>query len=221
MAIPRITYQTAPTMDLPAWCQPLRDRTLRLHPDWDHRFYDDAAARDLLRRELPQVLPVYDNYFFNIQRVDLFRVALMYVSGGFYLDLDIECHKPLDSLCDYPCILGEERIVDPETVAGIGDGNVVRVANYMFGSEPGHPFWRDLLDEMLRRAGRTIASEHDILESTGPGLLTDVYHRFKHRYPDIVMVKNEHLICKKCGVISCHFGDFASHLHVGSWRWES
>lgn len=207
-------------MNLPPWCHALRERTIRLHPVWDHRLYDDAAARDFLRRELPQVLPAYDNYFFNIQRVDLFRVAAMYVSGGFYLDLDIECHKPLDSLCVHRCIAGEEKVVAPDVVAGIGDGNVVRVANYMFGSEPGYPFWSDLLDEMLRRAQRTIASEHDILESTGPGLFTDVYHRVKHRYPDLVMLKNDHLTCRKCGVVSCHFGDFATHLHVGSWRWE-
>jgi len=173
-----------------------------------------------VRRELPHVLSVYDNYPTKIQRVDLFRAAAVYVSGGFYLDLDIECHKPLDALCEYRCILGEESTLDFAEVAGIGDGNVLRVANYMFGSEPGHPFWLDLLDEMLRRAGRTIVSEHDILECTGPGLLTDVYHRVKDRYPDLVLLKNDHLTCRKCGVISCHFGDFATHLHVGSWRWE-
>jgi len=221
MAIPRIIHQTAPTMNLPEWCQPLRHRTVRLHPDWDHRFCDDFAGRDLLRRELPHLLPLYDNYPFDIQRVDLFRVAAVYVSGGFYLDLDIECHKPLDPLCEYRCVLAEERTLDPEEAAGLGVENALRVANYMFGSEPRHPFWADVMDEMLRRARRTISSEQDILESTGPGLLTDVYHRVKDRYPDLVMLKNDHSTCGKCGVTSCHFGDFASHLHVGSWRWES
>jgi len=218
MAIPKIIHQTAATTEPPAWCQSLRQQAVRLHPGWDHRFYDDAAGRDFLRRELPHLLPLYDNYPHNIQRVDLFRVAAGYVSGGFYLDLDIECHRPLDTLCEYRCVLAEEITLDPEQAVAFGNVNPLRVANYMFGSEPGHPFWLDLVDEMHRRARRPIASENDILESTGPGLWSDVYHRVKDRYPDLVLLRNDRRTCAKCGVISCHFGDFASHLHVGSWR---
>ena len=220
MAIPRITHQTAPTINSSAWDPSLRHRAVRLHPDWEHRFYDDAGGRDFLRRELPHLLPPYDNYSFNIQRADLFRVAAVYVSGGFYLDMDIDCHKPLDSLCEYSCVLAEEKTLDRKEAADLGVEHVFRVANYMFGSEPRYPFWVDLLDEMLRRAGRTIVSENDILESTGPGLLTQVYHRVKHRYPDLVVLKNDRSTCGQCGVISCHFGDFASHVHVRSWRWQ-
>jgi mannosyltransferase OCH1-like enzyme len=218
VAIPKIIHQTTATVTLPEWCQPLHRRIVRLHPDWDHRVYDDDASRDLFRRELPHLLPLYDNYAFNIQRADVFRVAALFLSGGFYLDWDIDCYKPLDSLCEYPCVLAEEKTLDGKEAADLGHENVFRVANYMFGSEPGYPFWLDVMDEMRRRARRPIVSQHDILESTGPGLLTDVYHRVTARYPDLVVLKNDHLTCRTCGVISCHFGDFASHLHVGSWR---
>jgi inositol phosphorylceramide mannosyltransferase catalytic subunit len=220
MAIPQIIHQTAATMYPPAWCEPLRHQILHRHPEWDHRFYDDAACRDVVGREFPHLLSLYDHYPLDIQRVDLFRVVVVYVSGGFYIDLDVACHASLEPLCEYRCVLGEEKTLSPQEAIRLGHRHRLRVANYMFGAEARHPFWLDVLQEMLRQAGRKIVSENDILESTGPGLWTNVYHRVKGDHPDILLLGNEHLACSRCGGISCQFGAFASHLHVGSWRWE-
>jgi mannosyltransferase OCH1-like enzyme len=220
MSIPKIIHQTGATANPPAWYEPLRRRILHRHTGWDQRFYDNAACREVLRRELPYLLPLYDNYPSDIQRVDLFRVVVVYASGGFYLDLDIACHKSLDPLCEYRCVLGEEKILSSEEAAHRGHRHALRVANYMFGSEPRHPFWLDVLEEMLRQAERKIVSENDVLESTGPGLWTNVYHRVKDRHSDLLLLKNNHLTCRRCGRVSCQFGTFASHLHLGSWRWE-
>ena len=41
----------------------------------------------------------------------LFRYVLLYIFGGFYLDLDIECHKPMDALRAYPFIMPQTRPV--------------------------------------------------------------------------------------------------------------
>jgi inositol phosphorylceramide mannosyltransferase catalytic subunit len=220
MAIPEIIHQTAATTYPPAWCEPLRQQILHRHPGWEHRYYDNEARREVVSREFPYVLSLYDSYPADIQRADLFRVIAVYVSGGFYIDLDIACHASLEPLCEYRCVLGEEKTLSPEEAIHLGHRHRLRVANYMFGSEPGHPFWLEVLQEMLCQAERKIVSENDILESTGPGLWTNVYHRVKDHHPDILLLRNEHLACNRCGAISCQFGAFASHLHVGSWRWE-
>ena len=36
---------------------------------------------------------------------------LLYKFGGFYMDLDIECHKPMDALRAYPFIMPQTRPV--------------------------------------------------------------------------------------------------------------
>jgi inositol phosphorylceramide mannosyltransferase catalytic subunit len=144
----------------------------------------------------------------------------VYVSGGFYIDLDIACHASLEPLREYRCVLSEEKTLSPQEAIRLGHRHRLRVANYMFGAEPKHPFWLDVLQEMLCQAERKIVSENDILESTGPGLWTNVYHRVKDHHPDLLLLKNDHLACCRCGAISCQFGAFASHLHVGSWRWK-
>jgi mannosyltransferase OCH1-like enzyme len=216
--IPALTHQTAASTSLPEWGRRLRQELVDLHPRWEHRFYDDAASRALVAAEFPPLLCIYDTYATGVQRADFFRVAAVYASGGFYLDVDIDVHRPFDSLRNEHLVLAEETLLTPFQAARLGNVHRQRIANYMFGSEPRHPFWLEVLEEMLRRASRPIARDEDILESTGPGLLTDVYHRAKHRYPDLVLVCNAGLTCRRCGGIACQFGEFASHLHVGSWR---
>ena len=218
--IPRVTHQTGPTIGSHPGAGSLRDRLLGLHPAWQHRFYDDAGCREVVGREMPHLLPVYDNYRSPIQRVDLFRIVVMYSTGGFYLDTDIACHLSLDPLTAHGCVLGEERTLTDQEARALGHEHALRVANYMFGSVAKHPFWLDVLDAMAGEAGRPIERENDILESTGPGLLTRVYHRVKDRYPDLALVTNRNIRCPRCQTVCCQFGPFASHLHVGSWRWE-
>lgn len=204
MPIPRIIHQTAATAELPAWSLPLRERIAALHPGWDLRLYDDAACRELVRQALPSLLPMYDGYSTAIQRVDLFRVVAVWAAGGFYLDLDIACERALDVLCDERLVLAEE--------------STLRIANYMFGSERRHPFWLEVLAEMEARAGRAVTCDEDVLESTGPGMVTDVYHRSAALYAGIRLLRNDSLCCARCGGMSCRFGAFAAHLHAGSWR---
>lgn len=219
--IPKIIHQTAETAELPDWGRILQARAIGLHPEWEYRFYDDAARRELVRRQMPGVLPSFDAYRTSIQRTDMFRMVAVYAGGGFYVDLDIDCRLPLDELCRHGCVVAEEKLLTEAQAAALGHRHGQRVANYMFGAEAGHPFLFDVLEEMVGRAGRPILADEDVLESTGPGLVTDVYHRVHDRYPDLVILPNDGVVCRRCRQRSCQFGPFAAHLHAGSWRWTS
>lgn len=217
--IPRITHQTAASV---AGLSPgqlhLRRRLLALHPEWEHRFHDDAACRDLIRRTFPAHLPFYDGYATAIQRSDMFRVAVVFEAGGFYLDLDMECLAPLDPLLGEDCVVAEESTLDLETAQRLGHAERLRIANYMFGSRPRHPFWLDLLAGMVARAGRPVLNDHDVLETTGPGLFSTIHARVSHRHQDLRLLEHPDSLCPRCGGRSCAFGPHARHLHKGSWR---
>jgi glycosyltransferase involved in cell wall biosynthesis len=216
--IPAITHQTAASADLSTDQAVLRARLMAQNPGWEHRFYTDADCRDLVRRAFPGLLTVYDAYPLAVQRADMFRVVALYVAGGVYLDLDVECALPLSPLTRHHCVLAEEKTLGAEEAAALGHAERLRIANYMFASAPGHPFWLELLGEMAARAGRPIRSDADVLESTGPGLLSTVYARAREAYRDIVVLPHPGRACLRCGGQSCQFGDFARHLHWGSWR---
>ena len=216
--LPALTHQTAASADLSAEQSRLRERLRTLNPGWEHRFYTDVDGRDLLRCAAPGLLEVYDGYPTAIQRTDMFRIVAVYLHGGVYADLDMNLLAPLAPLARLRLALAEEKTLSAEEAALLGHPERLRIANYMFGSVAGHPFWLDVLEEMVARAGRPVLSDHDILESTGPGLLSSVYGRVGRAYDDISVLPNPGAVCPSCGQPSCQFGGFAQHLHRGSWR---
>jgi mannosyltransferase OCH1-like enzyme len=194
----------------------------KYHPEWRIIRYGDKEARQIVADHMPELLAVYNAYPRDVQRTDIFRVLAVYLFGGFYLDFDMLCMKSLDDLCRHGLVLGEEKTFTREECRQAGLRNGFRIANYMFGSLAGHEFWRCFLTEAVALSNTVINSEEDVLNTTGPGLLTDVYHKHGMKYKDISVVRNETLVCRKaCETVSCHFGDYAAHFHLGSWRWEA
>jgi mannosyltransferase OCH1-like enzyme len=192
----------------------------QLHPEWEILIYNHHSARQIIADNMPTMLVVYDCYELDVQRADLFRLLAVYLFGGFYMDLDMLCLKSLNSLCKHQLLLGEERTFTDEECNKNGCKNNFRIANYMFGSIAGHPFWLHVMEAAIIRSDIPITREEDVLNSTGPGLLTDIYHDYKSLYDDITLIENPDRKClKACEAISCHFGDYAAHFHHGTWRW--
>jgi mannosyltransferase OCH1-like enzyme len=221
--IPKIIHLTCKEKKVPSTYVPLLSRLTQMHPDWEIKVYDDNEARQLVMNNFPEMLASFDSYRFPIQRTDIFRVLVVYVHGGFYLDMDMYCLKKLDELCDFKVILGEEKTLSAIECQKLKLKYPLRIGNYMFGSVPGHPFWKEFLNASKEKENSTIISENDILETTGPGLLTNVFHKVKHKFSDIELITNHQLNCRRrCRPTpSCHFGDYAAHLHYGSWRWQN
>ena len=218
--IPRILHFIYRTSVPPSRYAAYFERAKKLHPSWKVIVWDDESAFSLVSRYFPDFREAYTAYRLPVQRTDILRVMIMYLEGGFYLDLDMLCLKSLDELCEYGAVLGVEKVLSAEQCALLDHRHSVRIANYMFGSRPGCVFWLELLAAASKRAACPIGNEKDVLETTGPGLLTNVFHDVGGKYADILVLPNETRSClKTCGPASCHFGDFAAHLHLGSWRW--
>jgi mannosyltransferase OCH1-like enzyme len=218
MAIPKLIHQTDKSHDIRKMYSRFRDSLLSLHPDWEYKFYDDDACRKAVGRYLPAFLPIYDSASV-IQKTDIFRIVIVYGEGGFYLDMDIECLRPLDDLCEFRCVFAEEITLSEEEAGKLRHRDRLRVANYMFGSEAGHPFLLRLLRRIARESRRGMHTEEDVLDSTGPGLVTTVYHDTREELRDVVLLRNIDRTCSILGAVSCHFGNYAKHHHQGTWRW--
>jgi len=221
MAIPKILHQTYRTKEIPERLEEYRRKLIELHPGWDYRFYGDDECRDIVKRYFPSFLPVYESCSAPVQKADIFRIIAVYALGGFYLDIDVECINSLDPLCEFHCVFAEELTITQELAEELDHRDRLRVGNFMFGSEPGHPFLLHILRKMAVESQREIISEHDVLESTGPGLVTTVYHESRDELRDVVLLGNIDRICPVTGGVGCHFGNYARHLHEGSWRWEN
>ena len=71
--IPAVIHQTWKTAGIPQQWQAARQSCIDMHPTFRFRLWTDEDARALIARDLPELLPTFDSYLFNIQRADAIR----------------------------------------------------------------------------------------------------------------------------------------------------
>jgi mannosyltransferase OCH1-like enzyme len=104
---------------------------LDLHPGWSMRLWTE---RDLYTSH-PQLLPKCAHVS---MQTDVYRFEIGLREGGIYLDTDFECLKNIEPLIDgLDCFSAyqEDEVGHPHAVA-CG----------FFGTVPGHPIFKDLVD---------------------------------------------------------------------------
>ena len=71
--IPAVIHQTWKTADIPQQWRAARQSCVDMHPAFHFRLWTDEDARALIARDLPELLPTFDSYLFDIQRADAIR----------------------------------------------------------------------------------------------------------------------------------------------------
>lgn len=112
----------------------------RLNPNWESRVWDYTQIRILLETHFPTLLPMFENptrvlhpaiYRINPRATqsDIGRWVIMYLYGGAYLDMDVECIAPLD---DIMVPMGKPHML----AYGY---QFLKVSGQMFMATPQHP----------------------------------------------------------------------------------
>ena len=61
--------------------------------NWIYRLWDEKSCLNLLVNNYPWFLDTYNNYKYQLQKVDSMRPFLLYHFGGIYFDMDFKCKK--------------------------------------------------------------------------------------------------------------------------------
>lgn len=170
--IPKVIHQTWKNAEVPSEWMNYVNKVKTLNPEWTYRLWTDDTMIKFVEDEFPDFLETYIAYPKNVMRADAFRYLIMYKLGGVYLDLDYEVLKSFD-FKDYNVVLPYNRQIKiGDTFDGIG--------NCFFASEPGHPFWYDVIQYLKNgeHQNPVIKRRHSTLEeeSTGPAFLTRAYN---------------------------------------------
>jgi mannosyltransferase OCH1-like enzyme len=172
--IPKIIHQTWKTDEIPEKWIHFVNRVQELNPDWQYKLWTDDNNDAFVKSEYPEFFDIFKGFSRNIMRADVIRYLIMYKIGGVYLDLDYEVLKPFD-FKDHKIVLPLNRSVE------YGDKKNA-LGNCIFASVPGHAFWKDVINDLSKNPP-IVTDYSQIVDSTGPGLLTRIYN--ENYYQDI------------------------------------
>jgi len=68
------------------------------NPDYEHKLWNEKSSAKLIKKKLPKYYDFYMNMRYDVQRIDFMRFVVLYLYGGFYVDLDLINIKSLDPL---------------------------------------------------------------------------------------------------------------------------
>jgi mannosyltransferase OCH1-like enzyme len=179
--IPRRIVQTWKTCEVPHKWQRYVQTLRHLHPDWDYKLYTDEDNETFMRTHYPQYYAAWKALPFTINRIDMIRYLYLHHRGGFYVDMDIELYHPLEEL------RSKGKIV---TSSLFGWSGYLECA--FIGSVPGHPFWLDLVNTIVRYSSddapwfhKQVLQMHKcphVVSLTGPVMFGRVYRQYKNEY---------------------------------------
>jgi mannosyltransferase OCH1-like enzyme len=176
MQIPRIIHQLWKDERVPARWRDAVASVQRYHKGWEYRLWTDALVDDYVRTKHPRFYPVFAGMNRHIMRVDVFRYVLMHDFGGLYCDLDYEFLRPYD--------YGDASVVlSLEYDVSFGD-SADQVANFLLASVPGHPLWRDVLDNLQQHPPHA-PEQTDVCLVTGPWYLSGIFFKNRSRYEGV------------------------------------
>lgn len=208
----------------------------KLNRDFEYLFFSDKECREFIKERNAGFLPLWDFYRRPVQKADFFRVFAVYELGGFYFDLDVFFHEPLEGdLRDASLVFPWEWTMSPSYFqhrhrhVPPDSGHLRQVGNYAFGGVAGHWFFREMLEEMIRRTGEIDAqnpSDDDVLYSTGPDALNAVFRRNETRMAGerVELLTGDEKPRPPCHVdrqlagSSFQFGKYGNHLMTSVWR---
>ena len=170
---PKILHQTWKTKDLsniPEF-QACADSWRVHHSDYRYLLWDDRENIDFVKAKFPWYYDTWMSFDKNIKRIDSIRYMWMYVYGGIYADLDMECLRALDQLIatykQYDTILFCD--IDAE-------GHCLSANPALVISRPGSEFWFEILEYAK------LNCEEYVTRCTGPSALGRVVNSLGARF---------------------------------------
>jgi len=165
--IPCVIYQTWYTKDLPPKMRERVELLKSQNPGFKHCLFDDNDCREFIKGHFrPDVLDAYDRLIPGAYKADLWRLCVLFINGGIYLDIKLTC------------INGFKLIELTENNHFVKDRTKIGIYNSLISSVAGNPF----LLRAIRRIVFNVQNKfygNGPLWPTGPDLLGSVAIRNK------------------------------------------
>jgi mannosyltransferase OCH1-like enzyme len=90
--IPLKIYQTWYTKNLPPKMKERVETLKQSNPKFEHHLFDDTDCREFIKDNFDvAVLNAYDSLIPGAYKADLWRLCVLYINGGIYMDIKLKC----------------------------------------------------------------------------------------------------------------------------------
>jgi mannosyltransferase OCH1-like enzyme len=160
--------------------KPYRDSWKIKNPNWFYIEWNKQMCYELIRKFFPEHMSMFKKYKYEIQRCDAIRYLILFRYGGWYVDMDYFCNRPLDeAIAEYP---NDILLVETPNTTPLQDTE--RVSNSLMYSTKNHPFWKQLMLDLEK--GQKVPyyyTKHlTVMFTAGPGMLNRIFSRDKYKY---------------------------------------
>jgi mannosyltransferase OCH1-like enzyme len=217
-SLPPLDQAKSEKVKMPEKYRRFRRSCLKVNADWNQMLWTDEYAAWLLRERYPHFIPTYQGYPHPVQRVDALKYLALYAYGGWYLDMDIECLRPLS---EYPLAFPVYFVESANTTIYHTFAASNSLSNSILYSEPGAPLWKHIISELIDRSpDQWYYSKHVFIQmSTGPQFITTMYYTYRDRYKIGTFPKEKFNPCTSC-CVECprEKGLYTMHYYDATWN---
>lgn len=190
----RLILQLWKTHSVPERWKHGQESVKRLNPNYQYVLMNDEEMEALVRDRMPDYLPQYQAFEHVIERVDAFRYIFLYLFGGVYVDLDYEANANFDALFDE---MGSANVglVRSANIKSMVSNSII------VAREPGHPFFKALIDETRNCPTHVLGPHMHIMNHTGPNVVNRVFNQ--RPWQDVAILLRASAPCNVCNLNNC------------------
>lgn len=169
--IPRVIFQSYPYRRMSSGQYLHFASWISQNPTYEYILFDDEDVDDFLCENFPEnVSTAFSKLVAGASKIDVWRVLVMQLYGGVYLDADLTALRPLP-------IRAEEDLV-----SGLGcwkinaklPGGVLE--HWSMALSPGHALPRETLGFIMQHLTDPNWKDKDVIRTTGPGPYQLAFH---------------------------------------------
>lgn len=165
MKIPKRIHQTWFTKAENESIDSLRRTWIDKNPEYEYTYYDDTDIEEFISKHFSsETLLCYKRIIAGSLKADFFRYCVLYIHGGFYIDVDISCVKPLSAVID-----PNTTLVTTTDYCSVHDSD--RIYQAFIGTVPSCHLFQVMLRSIMHNmsAGRF---RFDLFQLSGPVLFS-------------------------------------------------
>lgn len=184
--VPLHVYMTWKTKNLPRYMNENFIELKHKNPRFTFHLFDDEDCRRMIQLFYPKdVLHAFDTLKPGAYKADLWRLCVLYLKGGVYMDCKLQAVNNFNLL----------EIVDKEHF--VLDRPPGCIYNALIVSKPGNPILKEGIEQIVQNVNKRYYGRSP-LSPTGPEMLGRIVSKYKLNYdmkyplshPDYIMYKN-------------------------------